>query len=619
MIFSFRKLLVMVLLANSCSLFAQEISKFGAPFLLISPYARQVAMGEAFAALAMESNALRYNPAGLGHQQHITLSTHFHNWIDDTEQGALEAAFPTRFGALGLGLSYFNEGEIEVVNEQFVEVGEVIGNHDFLFSVGYGIGFPVFKHRLAFGAAARFVWQNLAEEIGNGIGLDAGMLYDLKYVALGATIQNLTAKRMKFVSEEHLFPEMVRGGLALRLPLGSRFKWNTGAEALHFLNTTSDEVRYQAGTEFRISEVIALRGGYKFNESELSDWSAGMGVIIPMLWLGHARTEFDYAYSPMEVFDSQAHRFSLTLNFGAVEEPLLARQDSEELRLMQERVAAEMEAAARARQEAEEARLAARETEQRLKDLEKEMAARLDSVMKIAATTAGKIRVQPEEGKILMTLRINFDFDKYDIRPSEYPTMNKVAEILDLYPDSKVGISGHTDNIGTDEYNFDLSEARMNSVMSFLANRGIASTRLFMPVPYGEWRHLTDNSTEEQRALNRRVEFILYTGEQPPVIPVASKIEGITVLGDSVVAIVGNGSLTDFTVEFIDGPPRMILKFPRVYISGTQNLPIQRGAFIRGRIAYHPEESSTWVVFDLQNFIEAEWVPQGRFLILYLP
>ncbi len=85
-----------------------------------------------------------------------------------------------------------------------------------------------------------------------------------------------------------------------------------------------------------------------------------------------------------------------------------------------------------------------------------------------------------------MTLRINFDFNKSIIRPNEYETMLKVVDILQTHEGAPVWISRHTDYIGTDEYDMKLSEAYMNSIMTFWDRHSIDRSRFFMPGPYGE-------------------------------------------------------------------------------------------------------------------------------------
>ncbi|MCI0693994.1 PorV/PorQ family protein, partial [candidate division KSB1 bacterium] len=518
---------IFILLAAFSPVEAQNSAvtgRYAAPILGISPYARQVAMGEAFTALANDINVMRYNVGGLGGLRHIMLSTHFHNWIDDTQQGALEVALPWRYGVAGFNLTYFNEGKVAEVDENFNLTGNTVESNDLVFSLGYGHYLRVLGNTLSFGAGAKLVRQNLAGEVATGTGADVGVLYALKNFSFGATLQNLTLSKVKFINGEYLLPETVRGGVAARLPLGSKFKLNLGTDVAKYLGSAGDEPRIYSGGELRISEVFAVRGGYKFHDTELSRWGAGFGVIIPMNWLGRSLTELDYAYSPMDAFDTQAHRFSLSFAFGKVEpvEPLVV--DAEDMLKMRDQVARELEAAAQARKEAEEARLTAQETEKRLKDLEAEMAKRLARAKQIADSSGGKIEIKPvEEGNVLsnvlVTLRINFDFDKAIIRTDEFPTMFRVADILQTYPEAKVQISGHTDNIGTDDYNMKLSEARMNSVMSFLNRHGLDSTRFFMPVPYGEWRPLTANRTAEEQFRNRRVEFLLFTGDNKPVVP----------------------------------------------------------------------------------------------------
>jgi outer membrane protein OmpA-like peptidoglycan-associated protein len=627
---------VLVSLFSAASALAQAGSgKYGAPFLAISPYARQVGMGEAFTALANDVNVMRYNVGGLGNLQNTMLALHFHKWIEDTQQGALEAALPlpSGFGVLGFNLTYFDEGEVIDLNPDFQQTGATTASNDIMLTFGYGRHSPILSNKLAFGAGFKFIRQDLGGVSASGAGLDVGAVFVLKYLNFGATLQNFTLGKIQF-NQSYLLPETVRGGVALRLPFGPpigesrKHGVNIGADVAKVLDRADKKVRVYSGAELRISEVIAFRGGYKFHDTELSRWGAGFGVIIPMEWLGGSRTELDYAYSPMNSFDTQAHRFSLTFNFGKVQ------TDQTQIAGMREMMSKELEAAEqarldaqetlaeaeRSRKAAEEARLAAEEAEKRLKALEAEMTARLEKAKKIAESSEGKIELEPKEkGNLLMTLRINFDFDKFVIRLSEYNTMFKVKEILDTYPEAKVWISGHTDNIGTDEYNMKLSEARMNSVMSFLARHGISSDRYFMPVPYGEWKPLTDNRTPQAQFRNRRVEFFLYTGENQPQVPEGSKIEAVQVTGDSTVAVVGNGRL-NYVASFLDNPPRMILKFPKVYVSTAKNILLNQGNFQQARLAFHPEDRSTWVVFDMYGRLQQPpaWYAQDNRLLLRL-
>ena len=103
---------------------------------------------------------------------------------------------------------------------------------------------------------------------------------------------------------------------------------------------------------------------------------------------------------------------------------------------------------------------------------------------------------------------ILFDFDSERIKPESYPILENLAAALqNQLADITIAVTGHTDNIGTDEYNLDLSERRANAVKIFLVERlGIQASRLIAK-GFGEAQPLADNATAQARAHNRRVEF----------------------------------------------------------------------------------------------------------------
>ena len=118
-------------------------------------------------------------------------------------------------------------------------------------------------------------------------------------------------------------------------------------------------------------------------------------------------------------------------------------------------------------------------------------------------------------------LDIRFEIDQDDIQREEKEKLAVVGTFLTKYPDAKALIEGHTDNVGTAEYNMKLSQRRAESVVSYLADSlHIAPDRL-TAVGYGETRPLADNRSEEGKRLNRRVDA---------VIGCVTDIEGLTVL-----------------------------------------------------------------------------------------
>ena len=103
-----------------------------------------------------------------------------------------------------------------------------------------------------------------------------------------------------------------------------------------------------------------------------------------------------------------------------------------------------------------------------------------------------------------MELKIEFDFDKADVRSQYDAEMAEAAAFMKKYPTAVATIEGHTDSTGPESYNQGLSERRANAVRDALVNSGISADRL-KTVGYGETRPVADNGTREGRQMNRRV------------------------------------------------------------------------------------------------------------------
>lgn len=99
---------------------------------------------------------------------------------------------------------------------------------------------------------------------------------------------------------------------------------------------------------------------------------------------------------------------------------------------------------------------------------------------------------------------IQFDFDSDTLRPRSEPVLRQLAEALGTSGSTPVEVTGHTDDVGEDAYNRDLSERRAQAVVAWLAAHGIGRDRL-RAVGRGETAPIADNATADGRALNRRV------------------------------------------------------------------------------------------------------------------
>jgi outer membrane protein OmpA-like peptidoglycan-associated protein len=99
-----------------------------------------------------------------------------------------------------------------------------------------------------------------------------------------------------------------------------------------------------------------------------------------------------------------------------------------------------------------------------------------------------------------------FDFNKASLKPESDPVLQRVLAFLQKDPSLKLEVQGHTDNVGGDDYNLKLSDARSKSVLTWLTQHGIKADRLSFK-GYGKTRPVATNDTDEGRAKNRRVEI----------------------------------------------------------------------------------------------------------------
>ena len=105
-----------------------------------------------------------------------------------------------------------------------------------------------------------------------------------------------------------------------------------------------------------------------------------------------------------------------------------------------------------------------------------------------------------------------FDFDSDAVRGEASHNLNVLAESLEKYDNSDLLIVGHTDDVGTEAYNQDLSERRADAAANYLRSRGVR--RSIRTVGRGEDEPIVSNATDEGRSKNRRVEVAIYASEE---------------------------------------------------------------------------------------------------------
>lgn len=117
------------------------------------------------------------------------------------------------------------------------------------------------------------------------------------------------------------------------------------------------------------------------------------------------------------------------------------------------------------------------------------------------------VHLSPIETQESIVLKnVFFDFNKADLNPASRLELDKLVHLLRQNKNLKAEISGHTDNVGSSEYNLALSQKRAEAVVRYLVEQGIDPGRLTAR-GYGDTKPVADNTTEAGRAENRRTEF----------------------------------------------------------------------------------------------------------------
>jgi len=131
-------------------------------------------------------------------------------------------------------------------------------------------------------------------------------------------------------------------------------------------------------------------------------------------------------------------------------------------------------------------------------------------------TTEGTgIEVERQGNDIVLNMpdNITFDTDSATIKSRAYTPLRDLSNTLSQFDQTQITVAGHTDSRGSDAHNQRLSERRAYSVRNYLIDQGVAANRM-QAIGYGETRPIANNSTDEGRARNRRVEITLKANQQ---------------------------------------------------------------------------------------------------------
>lgn len=277
-------------------------------FLQLGVGARPAAMGETYAGVADDVNAIYWNPAGLAVLERRELSMTHALWLEGITYSNIACAAPVKGGAVGAAFNFLNTGGIQKADNTGMRFAENYDMSDVMGVVSYARGTGNF----ALGANLKYISSQLEEESAHSFAADIGALYRGfrpwgRKLGVGLSLQNAGTKA-KYVSEEASIPLTVRAGAGLELFEGLLLASD--------LNYIEKDIDIHAGAEYarRLGSVVmAARAGYKSDTvselGALSGLTAGLGIK----W---SKYQLDYAWNSFTDLGI-THRFSMGIKFGA--------------------------------------------------------------------------------------------------------------------------------------------------------------------------------------------------------------------------------------------------------------------------------------------------------------
>lgn len=497
-----KRILTILVAISSLNVFAgnpDRIGENGATQLLINGWPRSTGVWDMYTSRVMGVEAMGLNVAGLAHTKKMEAVFSQSLWFQGSNTQVSQAGFAQRMGdnVLGFNLFSLNVGDLyrtTVANPE----GTGLGTFRPTF-INVGLSFArTFSNRIYGGATVKLISENVENVRAGGFALDAGLQYllgDKENVRFGVSVRNLGTP-MKYQGDGFTFRGQAPDGddyeltlsqnsnkfeLPAQLTLGASYDFWLGPEyrcngaynlyrltlGASFNSNSYGKDHMGGGIEFAFKEQFMVRGGYRHEQgilnpdlrtSAYTGFSGGMSVQVPLKDNGPS-LGIDYSYRSSNPFGgthSIGVRFALGDGSdcgGSSDEGADAFKGEKS-------------------KKGKEIKLSSKEEEQ---------------IKSIASA------IQFETGSSSLSSEVKSELDD-------------LVQFLNKKSSAKLSIEAHTDNVGSDEDNLALSERRAEAVKSYLVDSGISESRIEV-VAFGERKPIADNSTEEGRAKNRRVDL----------------------------------------------------------------------------------------------------------------
>lgn len=286
-----------------------------ADFLRIPVGARETALGGTFSAICDNSNAVYYNPAGLGLIKRPGVSFTYNKYLEGVTQQWLSFVYPSKIGGLGLGVNYLSVSPFDSYDNNDNRTGSVSAS-DLAVFLSYGgtitLDYKLIKS-LSGGISAKYISQRLDDKNGYGNAFDLGFLAvsGIEDLKLSFGIDNFSSKGIKFIDKKAELPIIYKAGISYSLmppdaPIGILISAQD-----NFPKDGNDY--FSVGMENILYGIFALRVGYNSFGNISNPVSFGFGLDLAGYTDRNIR--LDYSYGVSDYFGN-IQKITLAYEFG---------------------------------------------------------------------------------------------------------------------------------------------------------------------------------------------------------------------------------------------------------------------------------------------------------------
>lgn len=278
-------------------------------FLRVEQGARPIAMGGSFTAVADDINAIFYNPAGLTKINTLEYLFSYSNWLVGSKFYSGAVGYKTGFGTFGLSFVHFGIEEFEeTLPLQPEGTGRMVGAGDLALGLAYA---REITDKLSLGGHVRYIEENLDLDTRRTIAIDVGTFYNTGFrdLTLGVSLRNMGPDQaVSRVTKSESFPMPID----FNVTVASRIIGNMGDPLTLVLAAENGFTidlgdRYRIGAEMWLMNILAVRGGYRFNYSN-QDLSAGLG-LAPII--AGKKVNIDLSYTHFQDYFDAPITFSV--------------------------------------------------------------------------------------------------------------------------------------------------------------------------------------------------------------------------------------------------------------------------------------------------------------------